>query len=338
MKTSNKSVSEYQYLIIGGTTKAATTSLFSYLSDHPDICAATYKETRFFLSTEYPLPSKYRFNGDVEVYNQLFSDCQEKQIRLESTPDYLYCSSALERIAEFLPNAKLVISLREPISRIISWYRFALQIGRIPDSMGIDEYVDRLFKIEEEREKNTDQGIAVDTNQNVDDTQFMQVLPQGRYAVYLKNYIDSIGIDRIRTIYFEDLSKNPSGVMKELCHFSELDSTFYDDYTFQVTNRTETMRNPVFHRKYRSFRFQVRRWTHGKPVIHKTLCAMKRGFEPLYMRLNTQTADRVTLSENTQERLEDYYKQDIDDLSNLLGKAPPWELYSLGDQSNGQNR
>ena len=328
MKHQIKSVSEYQYLIIGGTTKAATTSLFSYLSDHPDICAASYKETRFFLSIDYPLPSEYRFNGDVEEYNLLFSDCQENQIRLESTPDYLYCSSALDRIAELLPSAKLVFSLREPISRIISWYRFALQIGRLPNSLSIDEYVERLFDVEKKRQncKNT-QEFDVSSKDNSGDAQFMRVLPQGRYSGFLKCYLDRIGKEQIHTIFYEDLSKNPLDVMKDLCHFTELDSKFFDEYTFQVTNRTETMRNPDFHQKYRSLRFQVRRWTHNKPVLHNTLRAMRRGFEPLYLRLNTRSAESVTLSDETQRRLVDYYRHDVDELAKLLGQQPPWEPF-----------
>ena len=142
-----KKVSDYQYLIVGGTTKAATTSLFTYLADHPTVCAASYKETRFFLDQRYPLPSKYRYNADLEVYNLLFSECSENQLRLESTPDYLYCPSACERIATLLPKAKLVFSLREPISRLISWYRFAKQIGRLPESIGFDDYIDLQFNI-----------------------------------------------------------------------------------------------------------------------------------------------------------------------------------------------
>ncbi len=328
MKSSNKSVSEYQYLIIGGTTKAATTSLFSYLADHPDICAASYKETRFFLSKDYPLPSKYRFNGNVEEYNSLFSDCQDSQIRLESTPDYLYCSSARDRIAEFLPDAKLIFSLREPISRLISWYRFAIQIGRLQKSLSIDEYVESLFKIADGKQKyDSTQEPDTDTDGILDHAQFMQVLPQGRYAAYLKCYLDHIGKDRIHTIYYEDLSENPSDVMRNLCQFAELDSMFFDDYTFQVTNRTETMKNPGFHQKYRSFRFQVRRWTHNKPIIHKTLRAMRRGFEPLYLRINTRPTESVTISKNLQTRLVEYYRQDVDELTELLEKQPPWKPF-----------
>lgn len=329
MKIARESVSEYQYLIVGGTTKAATTSLFSYLSDHPDICPASYKETRFFLSSNYPLPSKYRFNGDVEEYNLLFSDCQENQIRLESTPDYLYCPSALDRIAEFLPNAKLIFSLREPISRIISWYRFAIQIGRLPNSLSIDEYVDLLFEIADGKQNNDKpQESYTDSEENGEHAQFMQVLPQGRYAIYLKCYLDRIGNNRVHTVFYEDLSKHPLDVMMKLCNFADLDSTYFNDYTFQVTNRTETMRNPNFHQKYRSFRFQVRRWTHNKPIIHRTLRAMRKGFEPLYLRLNTRSSAYVNISNDRQSRLVDYYKHDVDELAKLLGKQPPWEPFA----------
>ena len=47
-----------RYLIIGGTTKAGTTSLHAYLSDHPQVCASSIKETRFFLDRDYPLEAK----------------------------------------------------------------------------------------------------------------------------------------------------------------------------------------------------------------------------------------------------------------------------------------
>ena len=329
MKTSKRSVSEYQYLIIGGTTKAATTSLFSYLSDHPSICAATYKETRFFLSPDYPLPSKYRYNGDVEEYKLLFSDCQENQIRLESTPDYLYCPSALDRIAEYLPNAKLVFSLREPISRIISWYRFAIQIGRLPNSLSIDEYVELLFDIADGIQNNdTHQESYTDTEENGNPEQFLQVLPQGRYANYLRCYLDRLGEKSIHTFYFEDFSTNPLETMRDLSNFAEIDSTFFDDYTFQAINRTETMRNPDIHKKYRSLRFQVRQWTHNRPVIHKTLRAMRRGFEPLYLRLNTRSDESITLSDNTLKRIKEYYRHDVVELAKLLGKQPPWEPFT----------
>ena len=220
-----KNVGDYNYLIVGGTTKAATTSLFAYLTDHPAVCAATYKETRFFLSSDYPLPSKYRYKGDVEEYTSLFPNCDETQLRMESTPDYLYCEKACERITDFLPHAKLVFSLREPVSRLISWYRFAKQIGKLPETLSFDAYVELLFTVLDSNAENEEQHL--------------RTLRQGCYAIYLERYFNRFGPTRIHVLFYEGLAAQPAKVMMDLSDFAGIDAGFYRDYAFKVTNRTE---------------------------------------------------------------------------------------------------
>lgn len=306
-----KNVGDYNYLIVGGTTKAATTSLFAYLTDHPAVCAATYKETRFFLSSDYPLPSKYRYRGDAEEYADLFPNCDETQLRMESTPDYLYCKKACERIAESLPYARLVFSLREPISRLISWYRFAKQIGKLPEMLSFDAYVELLFDALER-----DGGK---------EEQHLQALRQGCYAIYLERYFNQFGATRIHVLFYEELAAQPAKVMSNLCDFASIDAGFYRDYAFKVTNRTEKMRSSGLHRKYRDFRFRLRQWTHDKPIIHNPLRTIRRTIEPLYLRLNTQVDEKIQMSEETRCRLIDYYQCDIEALSELIGKPLPWK-------------
>ena len=306
-----KNVRDYNYLIVGGTTKAATTSLFAYLADHPAICAATYKETRFFLSSDYPLPSKYRYKGELEEYAYLFPNCDETQIRMESTPDYLYCEKALERIAEFLPQAKLVFSLREPISRLISWYRFAKQIGKLPQTLSFDTYVELLF-------------TSLDRDAN-NEEQHLQTLQQGCYTIYLKRYFNQFGPARIHILFYEELAAQPASVMASLCNFAGIDADFYRDYAFKVTNRTEKMRNSGLHQKYRDFRFRLRQWTHNKPIIHNPLRTIRQTIEPIYLRLNTQAGEKIQISEETQHHLVNYYQRDVDTLAELIGKPLPWK-------------
>lgn len=302
-----KNVQDYHYLIVGGTTKAATTSLFTYLSDHPAICAATYKETRFFLSTDYPLPSKYRYSGDVEAYNHLFPTADEKQLRVESTPDYLYCDKARKRIAVSLPHAKLAFSLREPISRLISWYRFGKQIGKLPQTLSFDAYVELLFASAAQEE------------------QHLQTLQQGCYTIYLEPYFNQFGPERIHILFYEELAAEPSHVMANLCNFAGIDADFYNDYAFKVTNRSANMRNSELHRKYRDLRFRLRQWTHNKPIIHTPLRTIRKTIEPLYLRLNTQPDKKIFMSEETRHRLIDYYTSDVHAISELIGKPLPWK-------------
>ena len=305
-------VADYRYLIIGGTTKAATTSLFTYLADHPSVCAATYKETRFFLSHDYPLPSKYRYREDVEEYNLLFSTA-ETQLRMESTPDYLYCEAAREQIAASLPHAKLVFSLREPISRLISWYRFAKQIGKLPQTLSFDAYVQLLFDVTNCHEATEEQHL--------------QTLQQGCYTIYLKHYFNRFGPERIHILFYEELAAQPAETMAKLCDFAGIDASFYTNYGFKVTNRTQQMRNSELHQKYRDFRFRLRRWTHNKPIVHIPLRAIRRTIEPLYLRLNTQPDEETQMSDETQHRLIEYYTPDVQALGELIGKPIPWKTW-----------
>ncbi len=304
-----KRVAAYRYLIVGGTTKAATTSLYTYLADHPAICAATYKETRFFLSADYPLPSKYRYAGDAEGYHLLFPQTDESRIRMESTPDYLYCAAACERIASELPAAQLVFSLRDPISRLVSWYRFARQIGKLPQTLDFDSYVEMLFTEKKSGE------------------QHLQTLKQGCYTIYLTPYFQKLGAARIHVLFYEDLAAQPAQTLAHLCGFAGIESDFYNGYDFKVTNRSQQMRNADLHRRYRALRFRLRQWTHNKPIVHLPLRAVRRTLEPLYLRLNGRQGEEVQMSDAVRHRLMAYYTPDVQALGELIGKPIPWKTF-----------
>ena len=85
---------KYQYLIVGGTTKSATTSLFFYLKDHPGICASSIKETRYWLEKSYPVRAHKQYDG-LNQFDHFFEHCNGG-IKMEATPDYLYSENAPE--------------------------------------------------------------------------------------------------------------------------------------------------------------------------------------------------------------------------------------------------
>jgi hypothetical protein len=75
-------------------------------------------------------PPSYRGPGDAHSnqewvwrradYEALFSHAGDDVLRLESTPFYLYMPGARRRIAEELPEAKLIVIVRDPIDRAYS--------------------------------------------------------------------------------------------------------------------------------------------------------------------------------------------------------------------------
>lgn len=108
------------YICIG-VQKGGTTSLKSYLNFHPQIYMYQ-KEMHFF---DRNLTLGDLTYEDIETYERSFDT--SKQIVGEKTPSYNYLRFAIDRIYNYNKNMKLIILLREPISRAYSQYNMCLQ-------------------------------------------------------------------------------------------------------------------------------------------------------------------------------------------------------------------
>ena len=243
----------HRYLIIGGTTKGATTSLFNYLSAHPEVCASSMKETRFLLDREYPLLSRYRFDDGLDKYEEFFGHCEDRKVRVEATPDYLYSPGTPRRIKDCFPQARVLFALREPLSRLVSWYKFSRQYDPDLRNITFDDYV-ALQKVPSPGRK-----------------QHMLALEQGKYSLYLRPYFETLGRDRVLVVFFEELSESPLSVMAGICSFAGIDAAFFSDFDFRVFNRTGVTRSARFHGLYRGLKYNVRKYTHDKPAVHSIL-------------------------------------------------------------------
>lgn len=299
----------YQYIIIGGTTKAATTSLFEYLCAHPDICGSKYKESRFFLDENYPLERKIPF-GDIGHYSTLFDGCLNKAIRLEATPDYLYSNKTPDKIKQLIPGAKLIFIVREPISRLVSWYKFALQNNLLSTAISFDEFI--AMQQKPLPEYNTQQHLMA--------------LQQGKYAQYLGPYYESFGKENILILFYEDISRDLLAVMNEVCQFIGVDEKFYAAFDFKIYNQTRNLRSPVFHSIYRSTRKSFRKLIPKSTFIGKWLRAkQKQQIEPLYLKINRENdVIELQMSPSTQAFLQSYYTGQKEALETLCSKKTTW--------------
>jgi hypothetical protein len=128
----NPSMSAREYppnALLMGAPKAGTSALHAALTQHPQIYTSPVKEPKYYMCWDAPPPA-YRGPGDAhsnrewiwrsEGYQALFHGAPEDSVRLESTPFYLYLRGARRRIADELPEAKLIIIVRDPIDRAYS--------------------------------------------------------------------------------------------------------------------------------------------------------------------------------------------------------------------------
>ena len=104
------------FFVIGGM-KCGTTSLWHYLAHHPAIVASSEKEPCFF---------SYNYRKSSFWYLRQFTGIatNPKKTYFDGSPVYLHDPESPQRIHRFLPHAKMVVLLRDPIERAVSHYNY----------------------------------------------------------------------------------------------------------------------------------------------------------------------------------------------------------------------
>jgi Sulfotransferase domain len=308
--------SDYEFLILGGTSKAGTTSVFTYLENHPQIICSSVKETGFFLDSDYPHPSEKRYqkNG-LQAYLSFFeSEGSQPQgnRRFEATPGYLYSRNTPDVIRKTLANVRFIFILREPVSRLLSWYRFGQSLNEIPSRMTFDDYVALQKEIG-------------DSFQNRYPHQAFGALRQGRYSTYLERYFEVFGASSIQVLFYEELRRDPFSFMVKICRSVGIDETYFQGYTFKVANKGWQVRSQRLHRAY----YEANRKLGGparrtpKP-LRRLLRQIQRGVQAAYGKLNVTTEKKVAMSPSTKDFILSYYQDEPARLREMLGIEVPW--------------
>lgn len=296
------------YLIIGGSTKCATTSLFKYLADHPNICSSVYKETRYFLSPDYPLKKHFPDCISLDDYNNLFKKCNPDSIKMEATPDYLYSKNTELEIKKSLPNCFLVFVLRNPIDRLISWYNFSIQNNFLSPAVPFDEYVQLM------------------NNSNKVNVQYLMALEQGKYFKFLMNYINAFGHENIHFIIYEDLIQSPDNELKIVCEKLNISSEIYNSYDFVAHNKSIAIKNSDTHNIFlKSKRYIRKKLINKSGPIKESLKQGGKLVESLYLNLNAKKPNSIVVKKKTKEFLVQYYLDSNRELENFLNKKLDWD-------------
>jgi hypothetical protein len=304
-------LSAYRFLIIGGTSKAGTTSVFNYLAGHPQICPAE-KETRFFLDADYPLPSKKRYqkNGP-ETYLSLFDSGPQENWRFEATPDYLYSANTPHVIHQTLASARFIFILREPVSRLLSWYRFGRKRWEIGLKMTFDEYV----AVQRENQE----GVP-----GLRRHPAFYALQHGRYSAYLRPYLEVFGKPLIHIAFYEELQCDPFVFMTSICRSMGIDEAYFQGYRFDVANKGSDVRSPFLHKAYIETEGQVRKLVRYTPALRVLLRQLRPKVDATYEKFNVTRGKKVAMSGSTKDFISSYYEEEPARLREMFGVEVPW--------------
>ncbi|MGY1745250.1 sulfotransferase family protein [Blastococcus sp. SYSU D00695] len=210
--------------VIAGVNKAGTTSLFHALASHPDVACSTVKETHFFDPVKYgePLPP-------LQDYARYFPDPRHRPVLLEATPGYFYGGEAMARVVgTSLPDARVVVVLREPGERAFSWWRFCRAGLTLDPDIPFPEYLRRCERL----------GTSPESSR---DMVGWRGLSGGLYSHYLPHWRAHFD-DRLLVLFHDDLRRDPDAVLARVCRhlgIPPLTSTpqRQDNVTTDVSNR-----------------------------------------------------------------------------------------------------
>jgi len=202
------------FLVIGAA-KSGTTSFFDYLGQHPDIFISPVKEPNFFAfsgesSLDYHISDIPWVLGSVrnfEDYRGLFSRANSHNAIGEASGTYLFHPRAAERIHRFIPDAKLIAILRNPVDRAYSAWLMHHRRGKekrpFKEILAMNEQPTRYYR--------------------------GSYLEKGLYCQQLMRYFKYFDRDQIRIFLYDQLCDDPHSLVQETYSFLGVDSGFNAD-------------------------------------------------------------------------------------------------------------
>jgi hypothetical protein len=190
-----------------GAPKAASTSLASFLREHPAAFVPELKELRGLAPDVYP----ESIDLSKEGYLAHFAGAPASaRCIAEASPLYLYSSQAPQRIVDLNPEARIVIVLRDPV-----------QLVRSLHMQNVKDRVEPFFELELAlgAEPLRAAGIAVPRNHPHTTHAFLHYCKIASYAPQLRRYFAVFPRQQVHVVIFERLLKFPQRELSRLLEF-----------------------------------------------------------------------------------------------------------------------
>lgn len=190
--------------VILGAQKSGTSSLHDYLTQHPGVIAPLRKEVHYF---------DVNLARGEHWYRAHFGRVGEPGLNLDSSPYYLFHPAVPRRLHALLPDAKLIVLLRDPVRRAYSHYWHERDKRR--ETLGFEEAIDA----EAARVEAAHARLADGTLERSREHQHFSYLARGRYAEQLERWFEVFPRQRFLILRFEDLAREPLATLDATLEF-----------------------------------------------------------------------------------------------------------------------
>lgn len=221
-------------LFVIGAPKAGTTSLCGWLAQHPDVYWSVPKEP-FHLAADFPGQREHFGFTERRAYLDLYdrSEATAARYRGDGSTTYLYSQVAVAQALRLSPDARFVVSLRDPAELIPSYHR--TQVVALNEDRELSEAWRGSL-----RGAGPDQATPLDPAQ----VDYPRIGAQG---AALAAVFDVVGRQRVHVMLFDDVKNHPTRAWSDLCDFLDIDADA--DIAFDTRNAsTKAARLPALRR------------------------------------------------------------------------------------------
>ncbi|NJN75560.1 MAG: sulfotransferase [Synechococcaceae cyanobacterium RL_1_2] len=293
------------FLLIGAQ-KAGTTSLYSYLKQHPQVYMSPIKEPGFFDFEGQP--PTFQGPGDRELYEHVVTDIDryhglfdgvEGQHRAvgEATTWYLSSPRAPQAIKHHLPGVKLIAILRNPVDRAYSAFMHTIRDSR-------------------EQLRDFDQALALETQRTQDNWEYLwRYTAMGMYSEQIQRYYEQFDRAQLKIYLYDDLKNDANGLMKDMFQYLGID----DDFTPSTGSRHNMSGVPKnqWVQKFLNQRHPIK-----EPLKLLFPKALRESISTKFKQLNYR---KSSLSQDSRRQLQQVFKEDIVKLQDLIDRdLSPW--------------
>jgi Sulfotransferase family len=260
--------------LIVGAMKAGTSAVRDILAEHPEVYVAP-GEVGFFAGPRFPL--------GIEWYASHFDGARGARAVGEICPTYSFAPGVAQRIADALPDARIVFLFRDPVARAYSnyWHRVARGEERRSFSRAVDLEL-----------AGTQTSI------------WAMYLKRSYYVEQVERFKTHYPLERMYYALYENFCRSPATMLAGLCRFLGVS----DNVELKVNHRANVTRIPRSrHAAWLAHRLlkpplaeavirKLRRNPAGYPAMHPELRdRLAAHFEPFNERLSESTGMDVSV-------------------------------------------
>jgi hypothetical protein len=259
-----------------GSSKSGSTWIFKTLSWHPQIYMYPGKNLGFFSS---------RFEKGWDWYIGNFRPGAQHKIIGDVSHSYLVSEDAAARIREHLPDAKMMVCLRDPVKRTFSDYLDGIKNGKIDGSL------------EEELERTP------------------ALITRSRYGTHLSRYLERFDRDQIHIASFDELVSNPDAFTARLFEFLGVDALELPPKLKEKVLPAGSPRSRALATGSKRLSQLMRAW--GLNGLRGKLKTSRSVRNLIYKPLSQDK--RPTMSSQTEQRLREMMAEEVQLLDRLAG-------------------